>query len=300
MTNIDDSTQTPPGYWFGVIEQRLTERMRGALAESGLRRGGWRILHTLADGPASAEELAARLPQHGGRPHDERGHGFARGGFARGYGHGVHPGLRGQEPRDEGAAAQEGGHPHPDADQHPDAAEHPHDGERADHGHHDHFERAFERGYLRGFDRGFAFGAVRGTPAPGGFPGGGFRGGFPGYGNGPFGAGRPTHPCAEHRHPGTDRGGRRTHRVNRILSDFVERGWVWFDGERATLTEEGRAAHDRAFERVQTVRAELANGIAEGDYAVTLATLETMARNLGWRPAGHDESGSGGAPSMDA
>ena len=60
MTSIDDSTQTPPGYWFGVIEGRLHQRMRDTLADLGLRRGGWRILHTLADGPATADELAER------------------------------------------------------------------------------------------------------------------------------------------------------------------------------------------------------------------------------------------------
>src|SRR3954465_10543323 len=74
MANIDDSTQTPPGYWFGVIEARLHERMRDALSDPGLRRGSWRILHTLADGPASAEELAERLP-HGDQRGRRTGHG---------------------------------------------------------------------------------------------------------------------------------------------------------------------------------------------------------------------------------
>src|SRR4051794_1382488 len=303
MTNIDDSAQTPPGYWFGVIEGRLHERMREALVDVGLRRGSWRILHTLAEGPASAEELAERLPhghEHGRRPgHDDgRQHGpDRRDRYGRGHGYGTHPGWRGQEPRDERASEPEG--------------EHHHDVNTGG------FEQSFERGYMRGFDRGFAFGAVRGghpaTPFPGGhgygpFPGGHGHGPFfaghgyvafpSGQGYGPFGAGRPAHPFADRTHA-ADRGRRRGHRIHRTLADFVERGWVWFDGDRATLTEEGRAAHDRAFERVQTVRAELANGISEGDYAVTLATLETMARNLGWRPAGHGEP-AGDAPSMDA
>ncbi|ERK61824.1 hypothetical protein N136_04833, partial [Leifsonia aquatica ATCC 14665] len=54
MTNIDDSNNTPastpPGYWFGEIESRLRDRMRDALAEQGLRRGGWRLLHSLSEG----------------------------------------------------------------------------------------------------------------------------------------------------------------------------------------------------------------------------------------------------------
>lgn len=335
MANIDDSTQTPPGYWFGVIEGRLHERMRDALTDLGLRRGSWRILHTLADGPASAEELAERLP-HGDQRGRRTGHGAGhehghdhgqdpheRYGWSHGYG--PHPGWRSQEPRDERPSTPEGGRPDSGMHEHPhgndqSAESHAHDDHDRDHGGHEHnhhhpnaggFEQSFERGYMRGFDRGFAFGAARGghpaTPFPGGHGYGPFPGGhgygpffagrgyvaFPaGQGYGPFGAGRSGHPFA-------DRGRRRGHRIHRVLADFVERGWVWFDGNRATLTDEGRAAHDRAFERVQTVRAELANGISEGDYAVTLATLETMARNLGWRPAGHDEP-TADAPSMDA
>ncbi|SEA40857.1 MarR family winged helix-turn-helix transcriptional regulator [Leifsonia sp. 21MFCrub1.1] len=301
MTKIDDSIQTPPGYWFGVIEGRLHERMREALADLGLRRGSWRILHTLADGPATPDELAERLP-HGGR-RDRRENAGGR-GFA--HGHGYHPGWRGQEPRDErpaGASPDDGDERRHHGDRHHD--EHAHHGEHEhhEHQHHEHngLPNAFERGYERGFDRGFAFGAVRaghpfgpyaphaGGPFPGGYP-------FPGPARG-FGG-----PWGHHHHP-FDRDGRAerrgAHRARRVLAEFVERGWVWFDGDRATLTDEGRAAHDEAFARVQAVRAELANGISEQDYATTMSTLETMARNLGWqqgRPAGSQD----GAPSMDA
>jgi DNA-binding MarR family transcriptional regulator len=59
---------------------------------------------------------------------------------------------------------------------------------------------------------------------------------------------------------------------------------VWFDGERATLTDEGRAAHDAAAQRVEQVRASLADGIEAADWATTMRTLERMARNLGWEP----------------
>ncbi|MGO4535772.1 hypothetical protein [Leifsonia sp. 2MCAF36] len=361
MTNIDDSTQTPPGYWFGVIEGRLHERMREALADLGLRRGSWRILHTLADGPATADELAERMPHgdtrgqragrgggygrggygHGGDGRGDDGRGDdGRGGYGRVSGHGYHPGWRGQEPRDEHAAAADGERQHAHEGHHNDHQDH-HDHHHDGHGHDGDFEHAFERGYERGFDRGFAFGAVRGGHPAGPFPGGHGYGPFPGWhGYGPFpgwhaasfpgrpfpgghgygsfpGAaapGHPAHPFADHQRPCGERGSHRGHRIHRVLADFVERGWVWFDGDRATLTDEGRAAHDNAFERVQTVRAELANGIPEGDFEVTLATLETMARNLGWRPAGDgdggvnggekkadgDEGASGSAPSMDA
>ncbi|MCB2462684.1 hypothetical protein KQ705_15635, partial [Listeria monocytogenes] len=72
MTNIDDSNTTPPGYWFGELNGRLRARMRDALHDLDLGRRGWRILHTLADGPATAEELAAALPRHGRRGHAGR------------------------------------------------------------------------------------------------------------------------------------------------------------------------------------------------------------------------------------
>lgn len=283
MANIDDSTQTPPGYWFGVIEGRLHERMRAALADQGLRRGSWRILHTLAEGPATAGELAARLP-HGDRP--------GRPGRPEGMrGRGAHPGWRSQEPRDEQAYAS--------ADSHR---------SEADHGDHHGFAADFERGYVSGFDRGFTIGSLRAHPFPpfpgahGPFPGGHGYGPFPGsHGYGPGGHGYP-HAYGPRGPFGADRrhGRRRGHRIDRVLGDFVERGWVWFDGERATLTDEGRAAHDRAFERVRAVREELADGIPAEDYGTTMATLEAMARNLGWRPAPAPGAAPDGEPNMDA
>jgi len=344
MTSIDDSTPTPPGYWFGVIEGRLHQRMRDTLSDLGLRRGSWRILHTLAEGPATADELAGRLPHGddrpgGGHPHRPHTPGDFGGGRGRAHGYGRHPGWRSQEPRDEqpreaGAdapAAPHEGDPHP---HHHGVDDHNHDhGDHHGHNHEHAHTHAYERGYERGFDRGFALGALRGphahgTPWPGGpwsggpwaahpaspwhgmHPGAPFAGypsGGPGGPGGP-GWGHDGRPAPGDRfgrrpHQRPDREGRRRHRIHRVLAEFVERGWVWFDGDRATLTDEGRAAHDAAFERVQTVRAELVNGIPEADYATALATLEAMARNLGWRPAGDDDlpgEGQAGEPRMDA
>jgi hypothetical protein len=363
MTSIDDSTHTPPGYWFGVIEGRLHQRMRDTLADLGLRRGGWRILHTLADGPATVDELADKLP-HGDRKPGRPSFGDFGGGRGRAHGYGRHPGWRSQEPRDERAFAdrsgdeqvglrgqeQEHGRDHGQGFDHDRSRDHGHDfdrdrnhrhdfdhdrsrdhdpDERHHHGGHHHGgkEHAFERGYERGFDRGFALGALRGPhiPSPWGAPWAAAHPGAswpaphpgapwsPGYGQ----PGRPHpgfgyghahlhgwQPAPDGRsHRGPDRDRRRAHRIHRTLADFVERGWVWFDGDRATLTDEGRAAHDAAFERVQAVRAELVDGIPEADYATTMATLEAMARNLGWRPAGgrtFPEDGQAGEPSMDA
>ena len=47
------------------------------------------------------------------------------------------------------------------------------------------------------------------------------------------------------------------------------------------------------------MRAQLADGIPEDDYATAMRTLETMARNLGWRPSGEkagEKADGGDAP----
>src|SRR6478752_7362199 len=115
MTTIDDSNttpaSTPPGYWFGEIESRLRERLRDALAEQDLRRAGWRLLHSLADAPATAAELADQMPR--GR----------RGGHGHGHGHG------------HGDDSDRDRHGHgDDSDRHGQSDRHPHDQDH-DHAH---------------------------------------------------------------------------------------------------------------------------------------------------------------------
>ncbi|MFI5060164.1 MAG: hypothetical protein ACHP7F_01855, partial [Actinomycetales bacterium] len=80
---IKDSQSTPPEYWFGVIEHNRRGRMRAELAELGLRRSTWQILHALADGSTSVEDIAAKLP-FGRDGKRGRGAGFDRGAFGRG------------------------------------------------------------------------------------------------------------------------------------------------------------------------------------------------------------------------
>ncbi|MGH1525022.1 hypothetical protein ACRAWC_13680 [Leifsonia sp. L25] len=190
--------------------------------------------------------------------------------------------------RAQSAAHDHGEHDHvDDHHEHDQHSHHPH----PHHGAEQAFERGFERGFLRGVERGTPFGHAGHGFGPGGFGYGGFGRGRYGRGFGPgrfgpeafghehFGHGRPPF-AGRHGFEGRCRGS-----VDRILADFVERGWVWFDGDRATLTDEGRAAHDAASERVDSVRATVAEGIDPADLATTLATLEAMARNLGWTPS---------------
>ena len=77
--NTNETSARPPGYWFGVIEYRMREKMREALAELDLSRGEWRILHTLADGPKSVDDVESALPP--GERHRRMGARFGRRGL---------------------------------------------------------------------------------------------------------------------------------------------------------------------------------------------------------------------------
>ncbi|MFF1632658.1 hypothetical protein [Leifsonia sp. NPDC058248] len=301
MNTTTDTHSTPPAYWFGVIEHNLRASMRDELTELGLRRGSWRILHTLADGPATAEDIRAALPPRRhpghGRARGERGgpdsgrgfgYGFER-GSGRGYGRGSWRGYGRGFATDEERAAY--------------FAEH-----RRDHA---------GPGFRPGGERGFApfasaeeqhafYAGMRASRFLRGDGRGEWRGFGPadhdhdhdhhhhdhsGYGHGDSHsphehAGHGQHDQAEHDHHGrTHHGGKRAGRVESILDAFAERGWVTITDGVAELTPEGRAAHDGAFERIRRLRSSVADGISAEDYATTMATLEAMARNLGWDPS---------------
>ncbi|WP_353808006.1 hypothetical protein [Agromyces sp. SYSU T00194] len=63
------------------------------------------------------------------------------------------------------------------------------------------------------------------------------------------------------------------------------RGWV-IDGEDGVpaLTDAGRRAHDRLLERVTGVRTRLVDAVGADAFGSTVATLEALARELGWEP----------------
>jgi hypothetical protein len=81
----------------------------------------------------------------------------------------------------------------------------------------------------------------------------------------------------------SDRPGRKVRRSTKdVIDGLVQRGWVSDDEGRLSLTEDGTRAKDELSERVSAVRITAGTGITDADYATTLATLEVMARNLGW------------------
>ncbi len=68
------------------------------------------------------------------------------------------------------------------------------------------------------------------------------------------------------------------------LEELVGSGWV---APGYSLTEAGGTAMEGLGHAVEELRRGMSDGIAEEDYATTLAVLERMSRNLGWS----DEAG---------
>jgi hypothetical protein len=70
--------------------------------------------------------------------------------------------------------------------------------------------------------------------------------------------------------------------IAEVLNALCERGWVAETSGAFALTDDGAHALANLGEHVAAVRAKAGNGIPDADYATTVATLERMARNLGW------------------
>lgn len=66
------------------------------------------------------------------------------------------------------------------------------------------------------------------------------------------------------------------------LRGLVERGWVTESEGAWTLTDEGRAAKERLGDVVIGIRTKVAGSVPDEDFATTLRTLESIARELGW------------------
>jgi len=66
------------------------------------------------------------------------------------------------------------------------------------------------------------------------------------------------------------------------LTELIESAWVDATVTGYELTERGRGAFERLADVVATQRTVVAEGVAPEHYEHTIATLERMARNLGW------------------
>ncbi|MGR0218573.1 MarR family winged helix-turn-helix transcriptional regulator [Agromyces sp. ZXT2-6] len=66
------------------------------------------------------------------------------------------------------------------------------------------------------------------------------------------------------------------------LDDLVELGWVSGEPGAWALTATGREALDALTARVQAVRDRVRSAVSDDDYVTTVASLEAIARALGW------------------
>ncbi|MCT9819593.1 hypothetical protein N3K63_04755 [Microbacterium sp. W1N] len=72
-------------------------------------------------------------------------------------------------------------------------------------------------------------------------------------------------------------------RKGKRLQRLEERGWVAQRGDGTWhLTDEGAAAHQRLGDIVAGIRTRVAGAVSPEDFATTLASLEAIARELGW------------------
>ena len=287
MNTIDDSHDIRPGLLLGIIDHRLRERMREQLRDLGLRRGTWEVLHRLADGPVSVEELHAGIPG-GWRHGDATARAEHDGHEEPEHDHGEHDHEHHEH------------HEHHEQDQHGPGERHGCAQEGPEHHGHAHHGHAWHHGPGRvgtpeereaffekrraAFEERFgipeereAFFEKRHPEFAERFPTPEEREAFRAGMHARLGFGRPWRGRGERW-----RGGPRAGRVDRILSDLSEKGWVTVVDGVATLTDAGREVHDAASARIEEVRASLTADVSDADYATTVATLERMARNLGW------------------
>lgn len=66
------------------------------------------------------------------------------------------------------------------------------------------------------------------------------------------------------------------------VAPLVERGWVEGEPGAWRLTEAGVAARDALQERVSSLRSRVAGAVSPEEFATTVASLEAIARTLGW------------------
>lgn len=71
-------------------------------------------------------------------------------------------------------------------------------------------------------------------------------------------------------------------RKSKRLRMLEDRGWVARTDDGWELTDEGREAKERLGSIVDGIRARVSGAVSPDDYATTMASLETIAREFGW------------------
>jgi hypothetical protein len=95
---------------------------------------------------------------------------------------------------------------------------------------------------------------------------------------------RARRPLGPEHHIHQDRPHRDHRTIEQLLDGFVSRGWAGLDRGSYALSAEGERVHEAVLADVQSVRANVTAGIPDADYATTMATLERIAKNVGWDP----------------
>ncbi|MGR6900858.1 MarR family winged helix-turn-helix transcriptional regulator [Glutamicibacter sp. BSL13] len=80
--------------------------------------------------------------------------------------------------------------------------------------------------------------------------------------------------------------------VSEHLAELVESGWIAHEGEYFSITERGSTSLSTLSELVDQIREQCGENLSEEQYATTVASLEQMARNLGWEPQTSPEAGT--------
>ena len=75
---------------------------------------------------------------------------------------------------------------------------------------------------------------------------------------------------------------RAAYRGSRRLDRLAARGWVTRSDQGWTLTDEGRAQRDALAGRVDAIRERVASAVSPEEHAGLVASLEAIARELGW------------------
>jgi hypothetical protein len=70
--------------------------------------------------------------------------------------------------------------------------------------------------------------------------------------------------------------------VEATVNGLIERGWIEAHGDELVLTSAALPRLEGARAAVKQARDRTSAGVARSDYDTTIATLETMCRNLGW------------------
>lgn len=85
---------------------------------------------------------------------------------------------------------------------------------------------------------------------------------------------------------------RKSGRVRRL----ADRGWIVETDGIWSLTDEGRAEKERLAGLVDGMRERVSGAVSPEDYATTVASLEAIARELGWDESAHAGRGRGFGP----